>query len=204
MSAEKLSMRKIKEVLRLKFELGLGNRQIARSCSINHSTVADYLRRAEAAGVKQWPLPAELDEAGLMTRLFPPRVALSVRRPSPDWAGIHEELRGHKNLTLQLLWQEYKQSNPDGYQYSRFCELYQRWVGQLDLVLRQEHRAGEKLFVDYAGPTVPIVNPLTGELREAQIFVAVLGASNYTYAEATWTQALADWIGAQTRAFSFF
>jgi transposase len=197
-------MRKIKEVLRLKLELGLGNRQIARSCSINHSTVADYLRRAEAAGVKQWPLPAELDEAGLMTRLFPPRVALSVRRPSPDWAGIHEELRGHKNLTLQLLWQEYKQSNPDGYQYSRFCELYQRWVGQLDLVLRQEHRAGEKLFVDYAGDTVPVIDAKTGTSHPASIFVAVLGASNYTYAEASWNPDLGSWIRSHVRALEFF
>src|SRR6266581_2119694 len=148
-------MRKIKEVLRLKFGLGFANRQIARSCSINHSTVADYLYRAKAAGLGQWPLPDGLDETSLEKRLFPtvsPRVGQP--RAAPNWPAIHEDLHGHKHITLQLVWQEYKQSNPDGYQYSRFCWLYQQWADKLDLVLRQEHRAGEKLFVDYAGDTV--------------------------------------------------
>jgi transposase len=197
-------MRKIKEVLRLKFESGLGNRQIARSCSINHSTVADYLRRAEAAGLKQWPLPAELDESGLATRLFPMRSASPGRRPPPDWAAIHEELHSNRKVTLQLLWQEYKQSNPDGYQYSRYCELYQRWAGKLDIVLRQEHRAGEKLFVDYAGDTVPVIDAKTGTISAASIFVAVWGASNYTYAEATGNQDLGSWIRSHVRALEFF
>lgn len=203
MPAERLSMRKIKEVLRLKFELGLRHRQIARSCSINHSTVADYVRRAEAAGLG-WPLPAELDEAELETRLFPPRATLAPVRPAPDWAVIHEELQGKKHVTLQLLWQEYKQSNPDGYSYSRLCELYQEWAGKLDVVLRQEHRAGEKLFVDYAGDQVPIIDSKTGTIQPVSIFVAVLGASNYTFAEATWNQQLASWIGSHIRALEFF
>ena len=203
MPAERLSMRKIKEVLRLKFGLGLGHRQIARSCSINHSTVADYVRRAEVAGLG-WPLPEGLDESGLETQLFPPRVTLTPDRPAPNWATIHEEFRGDKHVTLQLLWQEYRQSNPDGYSYSRFCELYRQWARKLDRVLRQEHRAGEKLFVDYAGDTVPIVDSKTGAIQDASIFVAVLGASDYTFAEATWSQKLPCWIGSHIRALEFF
>ena len=117
---------------------------------------------------------------------------------------VHDELRANKHVTLQLIWQEYKQSNPDGYGYSRFCDLYHEWAGKLDVVLRQEHRAGEKLFVDYAGATVPIVDAKTGIVHEASIFVAVLGASNYTYAEATWNQDLPSWIGSHVRALEFF
>ena len=183
MPAERLSMRKIKEVLRLKFGLGFANRQIARSCSINHSTVADYIYRAKAAGLDHWPLPDEPDEAGLEKRLFPTAAPRSNQlRAVPDWPAIHEDLRSHKHLTLQLVWQEYKQSNPEGYQYSRFCWLYQQWARNLDLALRQEHCAGEKLFVDYAGDTVSVIDSKTGTTQEASIFVAVLGASNYTYA----------------------
>ena len=196
-------MRKIKEVLRLKFELGLANRQIARSCAINHSTVADYLHRAETAGLSSWPLPASLDEAVLEAQLFPPATAADSPRSVPDWPVIHEELRGHKHVTLQLVWQEYKQVQADGYQYSRFCDLYRRWTEKLDLVLRQEHRAGEKLFVDYAGQKVPITDPKTGTVTEASIFVAVLGASSYTFAEASWNQDLACWIGSHIRALEF-
>lgn len=204
MPAERLSMRKIKEVLRLKFEVGLPNRQIARSCSINHSTVADYLYRASAAGLRQWPLPADLDDAGLEERLFPAQTRPPRQpRQAVDWAAIHEELQSQKHVTLQLVWQEYKQSNPDGYQYSRFCELYRRWADKLDLVLRQEHRAGEKLFVDYAGDTVPVVDSKTGTITQASIFVAVLGASNYTYAEASWNQDLGSWIRSHVRALEF-
>ena len=167
MPAERLSMRKIKEVLRLKFELGLGDRQIARSCSINHNTVGDYVRRARAAGLDRWPLPADLDDTAIEARLFRPRAALAAVRAAPDWPAIHDELRSNKHVTLQLLWQEYKQANPDGYSYTRFCELHQQWSAQLDVVLRQEHRAGEKMFVDYAGATVPIIDSKTGEVHEA-------------------------------------
>jgi transposase len=196
-------MRKITEVLRLKFELGLTNRKIARSCKVSHSTVADYLQRAEAAGLSFWPLPADLDETGLKRRLFPSTGTETRSRSVPDWPAIHGELHNHKHVTLQLVWQEYKQAQPDGFQYSRFCELYRQWTGKLDLVLRQEHRAGEKLFVDYAGQTVPIRDPKTGGVTEASIFVAVLGASNYTFAEATWKQDLACWIGSHIRALEF-
>jgi transposase len=196
-------MRKVKEVLRLKYDLGLDNRQIARSCGIPHSTVANYLSRARAAGIT-WPLPADLDETALDRKLFPP-VPMSTEREMvmPDFPRIYEELRRHKHVTLQLLWEEYKQTHPSGYQYSRYCELYHRWVRKLDLVLRQDHRAGEKLFVDHAGPTVAIVDPKTGEVHEASIFVAVLGASKYTYAEATWKRDLPCWIGSHVRTLEF-
>lgn len=174
-------MRKVKEILRLKFGLGLANRQIARSCSMNHSTVADYLNRAKAAGLGQWPLPEDLDEAALEKRLFPiPAPRPDQPRAVPNWSVIHEEIQTGKHVTLQLVWQEYKQSYPDGYQYSRFCWLYQQWTEKLDLVLRQEHRAGEKLFVDYAGDSVPIVDSKTGTIHKASIFVAVLGAGPCT------------------------
>jgi transposase len=197
-------MRKIKEVLRLKYQLQLKNREIARSCSIPHSSVANYLRRAGAAGLA-WPLPPDLDEATLERRLFGQSGRPVVgEMPLPDFPSLHQELRRHRHLTLQLLWQEYKQAHPDGYQYSRFCELYHRWARQLDLTLRQEHRAGEKLFVDHAGPTIAIVDGETGQPHEAVIFVAVLGASNYTYAEATWRRDLASWIGSHVRALDFF
>lgn len=204
MPAKRLSMRKLKEVLRLKFELQLKNREIARSCSIPHSTVANYLQRAQQAGLC-WPLPPDLDDAALERRLFEERVQPTPGEIAlPNFPSLHEELRRHRHVTLQLLWQEYKQAHPDGYQYSRFCQLYQQWARKLDLVLRQEHRAGEKLFVDHAGPTVPIIDPQSGHRHEAVIFVAVLGASNYTYVEATWRRDLEGWIGSHVRALDFF
>jgi transposase len=202
MPANRISMRKIRDLLRLKFDAGLGNRQIARSLSISHSTVRDYLQRAERAGLS-WPLPEELDDGSLDRLLFPPAAPSHHPRPQPDWQKVHREKK-RKGMTLMLLWQEYKARHPDGYQYSRFCELYRAWAAKLDLVMRQDHQAGEKLFVDYAGQTAEVVDPDTGQVQQAQIFVAVLGASNYTYAEATWTQRLPDWIGSHQRAFSFF
>ena len=191
-------MRKIKEVLRLKWERRLSNRQIAAACGVSRPTVSEYLRRLAEANLS-WPLPENLDEAHLEQRLFPPSPDLPAEvRGLPDWHQIHEELKG-KYVTLFLLWQEYRQANPEGYQYSWFCEHYRAWQGKLDLVMRQDHRAGEKLFVDYAGQTVPVIDRTTGEIHEAQIFVAVMGASNYTYAEATWSQKLPDWIGSLLR-----
>jgi transposase len=198
-------MRKLKEVLRLRFELGLGHRQIARSCSIGQATVYEYLKRAVAAGV-QWPLPEDWDDRKLEEALFGRTVrrVLESRKPMPEMARIHEELQQHSHLTLQLVWEEYRQAQPDGYGYSRFCDLYQQWRRQLDVVLRQEHRAGEKLFVDYAGDTIAIHDPLGGPAREASLFVAVLGASSYTFAEATGSQELENWIGSHIRAFEFY
>ena len=197
-------MRKLKEVLRLRHELGLGQRQIARSCSIGQGTVYEYLKRAQAAGVT-WPLPEGWDDRRLEEALFGPvpRRAYEARKAKPDFAQLHQELQQHSELTLQLAWEEYRQAQPDGYGYSRFCELYQQWRQQLDVVLRQEHQAGEKLFVDYAGATIPIHDPQGGPARPASIFVAVLGASNYTYVEATESQELENWIGSHIRTFEF-
>jgi transposase len=198
-------MRKIKEVLRLKFELGLGLRQIARSCTLGIGTVHDYLQRAKAAGVG-WPLPEGWDEEKLEARLFagPQPRPSDPGKAAPDFAAMHEQKQRHRHLTLQLLWDEYRQANPDGYGYSRFCELYQRWRGKLDVVLRQEHKAGEKLFVDWAGTTIPIHDPQGGPPQAGHLFVAVLGASSYTYAEATHDEQLSNWIGAHVRAFEFY
>ena len=198
-------MRKIKEVLRLKFELGLGLRQIARSCTLGIGTVHDYLQRAKAAGVG-WPLPEGWDEEKLEATLFagPQPRPSDPGKVAPDFAAMHEQKQRHRHLTLQLLWDEYRQANPDGYGYSRFCELYQRWRGKLDVVLRQEHKAGEKLFVDWAGTTIPIHDPQGGPPQAGHLFVAVLGASSYTYAEATHDEQLSNWIGAHVRAFEFY
>jgi len=194
-------MRKIKEILRLKWEAGLSARQIAHSLSISHSTVLDMLRRAERAGFT-WPLP-DIDDATLEAKLYPGNPDPKRPRPEPDMEYIHRELR-RKGVTLQLLWWEYKQAYPDGLQYSQFCERYRRWHEKLDVVLRQSHRAGEQMQVDFAGQTVPVVDQQTGEVRQAQIFVAVLAASNYTFAKAVWTQDRHSWITAHCDAFEFF
>ena len=202
MPAKRLSMRKIKEVLRLKWEQGISNRKIATSCNISRPTVGEYLRRADEAGLS-WPLPNDLSDTRLEALLFPPQSDIPAEdRGMPEWTRVHQELR-QKGVTLFLLWQEYRESHPQGYQYSWFCEHYRRWRNKLDVVMRQEHRAGEKLFVDYAGQKVPIIDRRTGEIKEAEIFVAVMGASNYTYAEATWSQQLPDWVGSHVRAFSY-
>ena len=193
-------MRQVKEVLRLKWACGLSDRQIAHSLRISRPTVADYVRRAKDAGLS-WPLPEDQGEDALERRLFARAVKKpAAKRPMPDWSLVHRELK-RKGVTLVLLWQEYKASTPDGLQYSQFCEAYRTWAKHLDLVMRQRHRAGETLFVDYAGQTMPVVNPHTGEVHNASIFIAVLGTSNYTFAEATWSQSLPDWIGSHVRAF---
>ncbi len=197
-------MRKLKEVLRLD-SLGLSQHQIARSCSISQSTVHEYLSAAQAAGV-QWPLLEISSDQQIEQMLFPQRPAPAVWRKhrEPDWAGIDQELRTHKDLTLQLVWQEQREANPDGYGYSRFCDLYRQWRKKLDLVLRQEYRAGEKTFVDYAGARIAVHDAQSGQVQAAAVFVAVLGASSYTFAEATSGQDLRNWIGSHTRAVEFF
>ena len=202
MPRERLSMRKIREVLRLRWSCGVSDRVIAQSCSVARSTVAGYVRRAKEAGLS-WPLPTDVDDAELERRLFPsvPFVA-AEHRPLPVWSEVHRELR-RKGVTLFLLWQEYKAVHPEGYQYSWFCDIYRAWRGKQDVVMRQTHRAGEKLFIDYAGQTVGVVDGQSGEVREAEIFVAVLGASSYAYCEATWTQSLPDWIASHARTFSY-
>jgi transposase len=151
-----------------------------------------------------WEQVVDLDDTALEQRLFVREERVRPEAsPPPDWASVHQELK-RKGVTLYLLWEEYKVAQPDGYQYSWFCHQYRRWVGKLDVVFRQTYRAGEQLFVDYAGQTVAVRNPKDGTLRAAQIFVAVLGASSYTYVEATWSQGLSDWIGSHVRAFTFF
>lgn len=194
-------MRKIHEVLRLHHECGRSNRDIARAVGASPTTVADYMRRARLAGLA-WPLDEALTQPALEAVLFPPRPGSGVRRPEPDWAAVHRQL-GRSGVTLDLLWQEYRESYPEGYQYSAFCEHYRAFAGSLPVTLRQSHAPGERLFVDYSGQTVTIIDVATGEERQAQVFVAVLGASNYTYVEATWTQGLGDWIGAHVRCFEF-
>ena len=203
MPRERLSVRKIREVLRLKWEAGQSNRAIARSCGVSHSTAREYLRRAKVAGLS-WPLPETLDEDQLYRRLFPKPAPPSERVIlEPDWEHIHTELR-RKGVTRRLLWLEYREAHPDGYGHSRFCEVYRLWAKKLDPPMRLSHKAGEKMYVDYAGQTVRLIDPETGEIREAHIFVATLGASNYTYTEAQWTQELSNWIGGHVRAFAFF
>jgi transposase len=198
-------MRKIKEVLRLRFGLGLHQEQIARSCSIGQATVHRYLERAAAAHLS-WPLPEDIDDHRLNALLFPSRPLQNEAQPRPvlEFELLHAQLQTHKHLTLQLLWEEYRETQPDGYGYSRFCELYQRWNRNRDVVLRQDHKAGEKTFVDWAGDTVPIYDRDSGESLPASIFVAVLGASTYTFARAAPCQNLANWIECHVRAFEFF
>lgn len=201
MAAERLSMRKLREVLRLD-ALGHSKRAIGRSLKISHNTAALYLRRAAEAGVS-WPSCEALDDATLESLLLPPTPEAGAPRPLPEWPSIHRELR-RKGVTLQLLWLEYKATHPDGLQYTQFVTRYRAWENSLDPVLRQEHRAGEKVFVDYAGQTLEVVDPSTGELRPAQLFVGTLGASNFTFAELTWSQSLPDWIGSHVRMYAYF
>ena len=204
MPGERLPMRKIRDVLRLSAG-GLSKRKIAISLGIGATAAGECLRRARLAGLA-WPLPEELGDEALEARLYPVSAALAAvtaRRPRPDWPAIHRELR-RKGVTLQLLWEEHRAGYPDGHGYSRFCELYRSWAGRLSPTMRQTHVAGERLFVDYAGTTLAVIDGTTGEVIAVQLFVATLGASSYTYAEASWTQGLADWIGSHTRAFAFF
>jgi len=205
MPNRRLSMRKTKEVLRLKYDCAVSEREIARSCQVSRSTVADYIRRASAARVT-WAEASMLTEGQLEARLFPTEhIPSSVGRPLPDCEHIYNDLRTYRkfNLTLSQLWLEYKEQHPDGYQYTQFCEHYRRWRSKLDYCMRQEHRAGEKLFIDYADG-LSIVDILTGELTLTQLFVSVWGASSYTYAEATLSQTLPDWTSSHVHAFEYF
>jgi len=200
MSRKQLSMRKIGEVARLKAS-GLSVRQIARSCNVARSTVAGYLERLADSGLR-WPLPPELTEEQLEVRLFRQTQTRGrdVDRPMPEWPQAHKELQ-RRAVTLKLLWDEYREVYPEGYGYSQYCELYRRWAKTIDVCLRQTYPAGERLFVDYAGMTMPVNDPAGGEPFAAQIFVAALGASHYLYAEATRTQQIPDWIDSHIRTF---
>jgi transposase len=192
-------MRKVREVLRLKHALGMSYRKISEATGVGKTQAAEYVRRAEAAGIA-WPVPTGIDDADLERRLFRSPAEVT-KRVEPDWPAIQRELK-RRGVTLALLWQEYLAEQPDGYSYTRFCELYGSWRKRISPTMRQTHLAGEKLFVDWAGDTIALIDPATGEERRARIFVAALGASNYTYAEARWSETLPDWIGAHVNAFA--
>jgi len=202
MPAKRKAMRKIKEVLRLKFEAKLSHEHIAAATGLSKGAVTSYLKRALKAGIG-WPLEPHLDDVVLEARLFRLASVPAAGHAAPEFALIHQELK-RKGVTLQLLWEEYATAHPGcAYRYSQFCFHYGQFRTRLKRSMRQVHRAGEKLFLDYAGHTVPVIEAATGEMRPAQIFVAVLGASSYTYAEATWSQQLPDWIGSHIRTFEF-
>lgn len=202
MPASRRAMRKIVDVLRLKFETGLSHERIAAATKISKGAVTKYVQRARDAGLG-WPLPPEVDEARLEALLFPHAAPAVERHAAPVFAHLHQELK-RKGVTLQLLWEEYAEAHAgQAYRYSQFCLLYHRFAQSLKRSMRQVHRAGDKLFIDYSGDTVPIIDAGSGEIRCAEIFVAVLGASSYTYAEATWSQQLPDWIASHVRCFEF-
>ena len=202
MPRKRISMRKIREVLRLKWNLGLSDYQIAKSCQISRSTINGYIGRAKVAGLS-WPLPKDIDDEQLDKMLYPPTNDEDNKRGVPDWNKVHQELK-RKGVTLNLLWKEYKLDNPDSYSYSSYTLKYRQWCNKKNVSMRQHHKAGEKLFVDYAGMTIGITDRTTGEIKQAQVFVATLGASNYTYTEATWSQETKNWLGSHRKALEFF
>jgi transposase len=199
-------MRKIHDVLRLHFDLKLPQRQISRSVKLSQSTVHDYIDRFERSGLT-WPLSAEIDDPKLERALFGSSEKTATRpptRPLPDFPTINRELAANRHTSLQLLWEEYRDRNPDShYSYVSFWRHFDQWRSAQDVVMRQQHRAGEKLFVDWAGAKMPVHNPETGEILQASLFVAVLGASSYTFAEATPSQELEHWIGCHIRALEY-
>ncbi len=202
MPATRIPMKKIIEVLRLKYEAKLSHEKIARACQLSKGAVSKYVSLAKAKGVT-WPLAEDVDEVALEALLFPTREK-PERFAQPDCFQIHQELK-RKGVTLQLLWAEYVSRHGErAYRYTQFCHHYREWRDRQKRSMRQQHRAGEKAFVDYCGPTVEVVDRHTGEIRHAQVFVGVLGASSYTYAEATWPQSLPDWIGSHQRMLRFF
>jgi transposase len=202
MSRKKEPMRKIKEVFRLAFLDALSERQIARGSNMKKTTVHTYLQRAKLASIT-WSDIESLDDEAIGRLLFPSEEAAEGRKPLPNWEHIQKELR-RKHVTLQLLWEEYRDAHPDGYGYSRFCELYKLYTDTVEVSMRQTHIAGDQVFVDYSGDGVEVIDRQTGEVRTAEVFVGVLGASNYSYADATWSQATPDWIGSHIRMLHFF
>ena len=202
MATPRLLMRRFQQVLRLKHEAHLSNRAIARACSVGVGTVSNYLVRAKTAGLS-WPLPAGMDETTLEAKLFPPAPPSGTPRSAPECAWMHQELR-RPGVTLQLLWQEYLENHPDGLRYTQFCARYRHWRSKLRPAMRQVHRAGEKAFVDFSGKRPSIVDRSTGQVDEVELFIGVLGASSYTYAEATASQQLECWIGAHEGMVQYF
>jgi transposase len=203
MAATRLLMRRLRELLRLKYEAGLSHRAVAGACAMGLGTVTTYLQRAAAAGL-QWPLPEDLDDAALEARLFArPAVPPARDRVVPEWPQLHQELK-KPGVTLSLLWLEYRAQHPSGYAYSQFCDRYRRWARALKPSMRQVHRAGEKLFVDFSGQRPHLIDPTTGEELAVELFVGVLGASGLIYAEATRSQDLPSWVGAHVRMLDYF
>lgn len=199
----RISMKKVREIVRLKFEKKLSHHKIANSLNVSSSTVSDCLRRFKKANLT-WPLDEGLDDETLISMLYKERSSqVSSSALAIDWSEVRRKLT-RKNVTKQLLWDAYKEAHPNGLSYSRYCAYYRQWCDQLDVDMRQVHKAGEKLFVDYSGITMSIVvDNRTGETRKAEIFVATLGASNYIYAEATWTQNSQDWQASHKRTFEY-
>lgn len=205
MPTERIAMRRVREMLRLSRDAGLATREVARRTGVAPSTLREMFRRSERSGLA-WPLPLDLTDADLETLLYGEAGTKQGhrRRGEPDWAALNRELK-RKHVTLQILWDEYIETNPDGYRYSRFCDLYRGWEARLPVTMRQTHLGGDKLFVDYAGDTVPvIVDPRTGRTRGAHIFVAVMGGSSLSFAHASWTETLPDWIDAHAQTFTYF
>jgi len=195
-------MRKIREIGRLRFEAGLSQRAIARAIGVSNSTISEAFSRLAQAGLS-WPLPEGLSDSELEARLYRQRNQAVADPREPDWAGVHSQL-ARKHVTLRLAWTEYRELHPGGYGYSWFAERYRAWEKRIDVVMRQHHKAGEKLFVDWAGDTIPVTDATSGEIKGASLFVAVLGASNYTYAEAFSDQRSESFLAAHAHAFAFF
>jgi transposase len=197
-------MREVREVMRLHREGAVAMREIARMTGVARSTVRDMILRFERSGLA-WPVPSEISDTELEMRLYGPAGVKPGRRklPEPDWSVVAREMK-RKHVTLQVLWEEYIAEHTDGYRYSRYCDLFRGWEGRLPLTMRQNHGGGEKLFIDYAGDKVPVIDRETGEVREAHIFVAVMGGSSLSFALATWTEQMGDWIEGHNAAFAFF
>ena len=204
MPGRRMETKVIKEILRLRFDRGLSTRQISDSADASVGLVHKLIGKAERAGLG-WPLPRDVDDRKLEEILYAKSGMVREGKAEPDWSRVHSELK-RKGVTRQLLWKEYAETHPgDHYSYPQFCKLYSVWRGKnREPSMRQEHKAGEKCFVDYAGQTVDIADPGTGEVSGAQVFVGVMGASNYIFAEATASQTLADWLGGHTRMLEFF
>ena len=203
MAATRLLMRRLRELLRLKYAVGLTHRAIAQACAVGLGTVSEYLTRVTAAGL-HWPLPDDLDDAALEARVFArPIDPARLDQALPAWSQVHQELK-RPGVTLQLLWLEYRAVHPTGYAYSHFCARYRAWARTLKPSMRQVHRAGEKLFVDFSGKRPSLVDATTGELVRVELFVGVLGASGLIYAEATRSQELPAWVGAHVHMIEYF
>lgn len=205
MPTERIAMRRVREILRLRLDAGLSSQEAAGRMGVARSTLREMQHRFDRSGLP-WPLPLDMTDTDLEARLYGEMGSKRGhrRRPEPDWAELNRELK-RKHVTLQILWDEYIEANPDGYRYSRFCDLYRGWEARLPVTMRQTHLGGDKLFVDYAGDTVPvIIDRRTGETRAAHLFVAVMGGSSLSFAHASWTEKLPDWIDAHVRAFAYF